>query len=69
MRTYQMPCLKKAVSQNRLSTSLTMMKDPTQASWTVETVLGMCVCSCEYTDLYVLPYRVMCIHSINGLYY
>lgn len=41
-KTYQMPCLRKAASQSRLSTSLTMMKDPTQVFWTVETVPGMC---------------------------
>ena len=68
MMTYQMPCLKKAVSQSRLSTSLTMMKDLTQVSWTVETVLGKCVCSCEYTVCASIPV-VVCIHTINGLYY
>lgn len=43
MKTYQMPCLKRAVSQSRLSISLTMMKDPTQVFWTAEIVPGMCI--------------------------
>lgn len=43
MTKYQMPCLKKAVSQSRLNISLTMTKNPTQVSWTVETVPGMCM--------------------------
>lgn len=44
MMTYQMPCLKKAASQSRLSISLTTRKSPTQVSWIVETVQGVCVC-------------------------
>lgn len=45
MKTYQMPCLRRAASQSRLSTSLTMMKDPTQVSWTAGTAPGMRVAS------------------------
>ena len=46
MKTYQTPCLRKAVSRSRLSTSSTTMKDPTQVSWTVETVPGKCMFLC-----------------------
>lgn len=62
MKTYQMPCLRKAASQSRLSTSLTMMKHPTQVYWTVKTVLGMWVFLhvSVYTNLYVLPFQWLC---------
>lgn len=41
MKTYQMPCLRKAASRSKPSTSLIMRKDPTQVFWTVETAPGM----------------------------
>lgn len=41
MMTYQTPCLRKAALQSKLSTFLTLRRDPTQVTWTVETVPGM----------------------------
>lgn len=41
MKTYQMPCLRKAASRSKPSTFLIMRRGPTQVFWTVETVPGM----------------------------
>lgn len=52
MKTSLMPCSRKAASQSRLSTFLTIMRGPTQVFWTVETVLGM----------WVFPYVIVYVH-------
>ncbi len=71
MTTYQMPCLRKAASQSRLSTSLTMMKRPTQVSWTVKTVPGMGVssCKCLYKSVCAPTSVVLSTHAVNRLRY
>lgn len=58
-----MPCLRKAASQSRLSTSLTMMKDPTQVFWTVETVPGLWV----FLHVIVCVQICMCSHFCGSV--
>lgn len=41
MKTYQMPCSRKAASRSKPNTFLITRKGPTQVFWTVETVPGM----------------------------
>lgn len=66
MKTYLMLCLKRAVSQSRLSTSLTMRKDPTQVSWTVETVPGKSLHVIMCINMYMSPF-LWSIHTLDGL--
>lgn len=67
MKTYQMPCLRRAASQSKLSTSLTVMKDPTQVFWTVETVPGLWFSSSfiMITYKYLLLFCWLSIQTVN----
>lgn len=72
MKTSLMPCSRKAASQSRLSTFLTMMRGPTLVFWTVETVLGMWVFPyvIVYAHIFICaPTSVaLCTQTINGLH-
>lgn len=55
MKIYQMPCLRKAASQNRHNTFLTMKIGRTQGFWTVGTVQGMLIFieTCIYLHMFL----------------